>query len=226
MADPIRLIELELQVALLPPISRREHLVGPRLHAERLGALWRTDDDVPLADAFRLLDIAVIAGAILRLSVEIESADSRYWTFPELEELLPALRALAWEEILAGRLTVEGVAGVREGRRRRIPPVRLQRLTPDWVLSWLTRSGQDEFTDVRVRREAPRPPRWQKPPSPATMRTALMKIEKNLPPGAVPSEPDMRALLAKEMGRPISRQQVRDALLKFPHLKRTRGQRN
>ena len=64
---------MRLRIALLPPISRAAHLSGPSLHAERLVALWQTDD-VPLADAFRLLEIAAIAGAILRLAVKIEPA--------------------------------------------------------------------------------------------------------------------------------------------------------
>lgn len=224
MAEPIPLAELVLRIALLSPISRGVHLDGPRLHAERLVALWQADDDAVLSEAYRLLDAAAVARAIMRLAVEIEHGDPRYWTFPELEELLPALRDLAWDEILAGRLTVEAVAGVHEGRRRRIPPVQLQRLEPDWPLSRLTHAGQDEFTDVRVRRVVPRAPKRQRPPSRATMRAALKKIEAGLSPDTVPSFAELWAALRNEVG-PISRQSAREALIEYaPHLRRTRGQ--
>jgi hypothetical protein len=41
LAEPIPLAELELRIALLPPISRGEHLGGPVMHARRLVQLWR-----------------------------------------------------------------------------------------------------------------------------------------------------------------------------------------
>ena len=41
MAEPIPLAELELRIALLPPIGRAAHLAGPTLHARRLVQLWR-----------------------------------------------------------------------------------------------------------------------------------------------------------------------------------------
>ena len=102
--------ELELRIALLPPLSRGLHLAGPRVHAERLVALWRSDDPVPLGEAFRLLvDVDMVAGAILRTIANSEHGypDPRHWRFPDLEALLPELRACAWQEILAGRLLVE-----------------------------------------------------------------------------------------------------------------------
>ena len=60
------LAEIEFRVAVLPPISRGAHLAGPQLHAERLIELWRTDDDVPLAEAFRVLNVETVAGVIWR----------------------------------------------------------------------------------------------------------------------------------------------------------------
>jgi hypothetical protein len=41
VAEPIDWLELELRIALLPPISRAAHLGGPVLHARRLVQLWR-----------------------------------------------------------------------------------------------------------------------------------------------------------------------------------------
>jgi len=52
MTMPSTLMGLAFEIAMLPPISRGAHLDGPRLHAERLVALWRNDNDVPLAEAF------------------------------------------------------------------------------------------------------------------------------------------------------------------------------
>ncbi|MET0674254.1 MAG: hypothetical protein ABW175_00500, partial [Bradyrhizobium sp.] len=68
MADPLALAEVELRIGLLPPISRGSHLIGPALHAQQLVELWGVsgDDDVPLAQAYRLLDVEAVTGAILR----------------------------------------------------------------------------------------------------------------------------------------------------------------
>jgi hypothetical protein len=60
------LAEIEFRLALLPPISRSAHLAGPKLHAERLIALWKADGEIALAEAFRLLDVETVAGVILR----------------------------------------------------------------------------------------------------------------------------------------------------------------
>jgi hypothetical protein len=77
------------------------------------------NDHVLLAEAFRLLDADAVAGAVLRGTVELErEGDPRYWTFPTLEELLPALRELAWQRVLAGNLLVEGIEGIRGKRHR------------------------------------------------------------------------------------------------------------
>src|SRR5262249_4416231 len=91
MADLLGAAELELRIALLPPISRGVHLGGPALHARRLVELWRVDDndDILLAQAFRLLDTSVVEGAIFRTAVAKDYPDDwRYWTLPPLEDLL------------------------------------------------------------------------------------------------------------------------------------------
>ena len=83
MAKPIPPFELALQIALMPPLSRGAHLAGPRLHAQRLVELWQVavDDDVPLAEAFRLLDVGAVGGAILRVTLARERKhDPRYST--------------------------------------------------------------------------------------------------------------------------------------------------
>jgi hypothetical protein len=151
MAD-LPLIEIEFRMTLLPPISRGAHLAGPRLHAERLVELWKAVGEVPLQEAFRLLDAEAVAGAILRTSVERDyRGDSRHWHFAPLADLLPELRALAWQDVLAGQLVVEAIPGERGKRHRTLLPLELPRLTPDWELSRLTREGRDAYVEVRVR---------------------------------------------------------------------------
>src|SRR5512143_2448860 len=97
MADPLASAELELRIALLPPISRGAHLNGPALHARQLVKLWEVngDEDVPLTQAFRLLDVEAVTGAILRTLVMADKdypADLCHWTFPSLPDLLPELQ--------------------------------------------------------------------------------------------------------------------------------------
>ena len=125
MAEAIPLAELALRILILPPISRGMHFAGPNCgpeqHARRLVKLWQVaeNDHVLLAEAFRLLDADAVADAVLRGTVELErEGDPRYWTFPTLEELLPALRELAWQRVLAGNLLVEGIEGIRGKRHR------------------------------------------------------------------------------------------------------------
>jgi hypothetical protein len=88
MAEPIPLAELELRIALLPRISRGAHLGAPRIHAERLVELWKieADDDVPLEQAFRLLDAEAVAGAILRTTAA-RNAGIAAWTEENLAKL-------------------------------------------------------------------------------------------------------------------------------------------
>jgi hypothetical protein len=138
MAVLLPLAELE-SIALLPPISRGAHLGGPPLHARRLIDIWQVadGDDVPLAQAFRLLDEGAIAGAILRTLHAGDreySGDPRHWIFPPFADLLPELRGLSWQLMLDGALQVEGVRGARGKRRRAILPAELPRLAPDWNL--------------------------------------------------------------------------------------------
>jgi hypothetical protein len=150
MAEALPLAEIELQILLMPPISGGAHLGGPTLHAERLVALWAVDDgdDVPLSDAFRLLDVPSVAGVLLRATVE--RGDARYWPFPSLMELLAPLREVAWQEILAGRLVV-----VPRGRRA-LPAAELPGFVPDWQHSLLTRPRADRvYAGVRVGRLPP-----------------------------------------------------------------------
>src|SRR5262249_58306496 len=172
MVDSLPLAELEFRIALLPAISRGAHLAGPTLHARRLVELWKVDDndDVPLAQAFRLLDTEAVAGAILRTVMAGEyPGDRRHWIFPPLADLLPELQELAWQAMLDGALLVEAIKGVRGTRPRVVLLAELPRLRPDWRLSRLVRvgcdgcdgeigrGGRDEFIDVRVRRPPAEP---------------------------------------------------------------------
>jgi hypothetical protein len=88
LAEPIPFAELELRIALLPPVSRGAHLWGPAIHAERLVELWKieADDDVPLEQAFRLLDAGAVAGAILRMTAA-RDAGIAAWTEENLAKL-------------------------------------------------------------------------------------------------------------------------------------------
>jgi hypothetical protein len=60
VAEPIPLAELELRIALLPPVSRGAHLGGPTIHARRLVQLWRggemTADEIGQASNDELID--------------------------------------------------------------------------------------------------------------------------------------------------------------------------
>jgi hypothetical protein len=138
--------ELALRIALLPPISRGVFAMeAARQFSAQLIELWRkVDDDVALGGVYRLLDAETVAGVVLRILAETEGTDPRYWTLPDLDALLPALRAEAWEEIMAGRLLVEAV---KAGQHQTLAPVLLRQLVPDW--QW---SSVGEFTDARVRR--------------------------------------------------------------------------
>jgi hypothetical protein len=156
MAELLSALELELRIALLPPISRASPFNGARLHAQRLIEAWKVDDDddVPLRQGYRLLDAEAVAGAILRVLTmgdkDYASGDPGKWQFPCLEDLLPELHELTWQAILAGMLLAEGVG---EGKSHDIIPLTaLPRLRPDMELSRLTFGGRDEFIAARVRR--------------------------------------------------------------------------
>ena len=145
MAESIPFAELELRIAFLPPVSRGAHLGGPAIHAERLVELWKIEagDDVPLEQAFRLLDAETVAGVILRATLAKDAgveawtvehlakfwdaadnndgeapakdypSDPRYWTFPSLSGLLFELQELCWEALLDGVWRTEALKIVR-----------------------------------------------------------------------------------------------------------------
>jgi hypothetical protein len=231
MAKPIPPFELSLQIALLPPLSRGEHLAGPRLHAQRLVELWQVaaDDDVPLAEAFRLLDMEAVEGAIWRVTVARERKhDPRYWTFPEIEELLPKLRELAWQRMLAGTLLVEANKGLRGKRYRTVLSTELPRLVPDWRLSRLMLSGRDEFIDVHVQRAPMESTKkaWRKSYADDELKTATEAVAQTCGPGEQPSFGDFWKALQRTL-KGVTRRQAQHALRKFaPRLRGRPGYRS
>jgi hypothetical protein len=229
--DILGLAEIEFRIALLPPISRGAHLIGPRLHAKRLIEIWHSADSVvSLAEAFRLLDADAIAGVILRTVTANEYAgDPRHWIFPPFADLLAPLREAAWQEVLAGRLVLEAIKGITGRRRQPLTPALLPRLTPDWELARLTRDGRDEWIAVRVHlmaaTEIPRP--WQPKPSPEQIKAAAKAIAKAYPPpnGWLPF-PKFWAELKARAGAGVTKRQALRALNDHaPHLRVAPGQR-
>jgi hypothetical protein len=224
--------ELELRIALLPPISRGAR-DGSLLHARRLIELWPVadGDDVPLTEAFRFLDAEAVARAIRRtlyLSDKEYPNDRRHWYFPCLGDLLPELRERVWQLTLDGVLTIEAIPGVRGKRHRVVLPAELPRLTPDWELSRLILSGVDEFIDVRARRAPAEPIKkaWRKKPSRGDIKTAMLDIAKGYPAGAHPSESELWGALKARLGS-VTQKQARAALNDYaPHLKGRRGHRS
>jgi hypothetical protein len=226
MAEAIPLAELALRVLVLPPISGGTHFAGPNCgpeqHARRLVQLWQVaeSDHVLLAEAFRLLDVNAVTGAISRGMVELErESNSRYWTFPTLEELLPALRELAWQRMLAGDLLVEGIKGIRGKRHRSVLLAELPRLSPKWELSRLTQGGRDEFIEVRVQRTPAEllKKAWREKPSDTDVRSALADVAKSYSPGARPAEKEILGKVRDHrLGSGATREQVRDALKTSP----------
>jgi hypothetical protein len=221
------LAEIEARLMLLPPISRGAHLAGPRLHAERLIKLWKTDGEVALAEAFRLLDVETVAAVILRTVTagDYDKGDPRRWHFPPFADLLPPLREAAWQEILAGKLVLEAIKGVTGRRHQPLVLALLPRLTPDWELSRLTRDGLDEYIEIRVRpmpaTDIPRP--WQGKPSRGDVEAAASKIAEAYPPPAQLPFENFWAALKERVGPKVTRQQARDALK--THAKHLQGRR-
>jgi hypothetical protein len=238
MAELLPLAELEFRIVLLPPISRGAHLGGPALHARRLVKLWKVDgdDDLPLAQAFRLLNAEAVERAIMRSLVALEyPGDQRHWVFPRLETLLPNLREASWQEMLAGTLLTEGKKDARTKQHRTVLPPELARLTPDWELSRLTRGCADEFIDVRVRREPAEPAKknWREHPSKEKVEAAMQDIAKEYPPAHKYSQDTRRPSLDEILGKlkdrlgDVTRKQARDALTEVaPHLGGRRGYRS
>lgn len=218
--------EIELRIALLPPISRGAHLAGPHLHAERLVALWKADAPVTLGEAFRLLGVEAVAEVILQASVECDGGDPRHWQFPPFAVLLALLRAQVWEEMLAGKITLEAIKGFRGRRHQPLAPTLLPRLAPDWELGRLTRAVQDEYIDVRARpalvSAIPRP--WQQKPSNAEVGNVVADVAKAFSSANPPSFDEFWALV-KDRLPGTTLHQMRKALREqAPHLRRARGQ--
>jgi len=230
MADLLPSAELEFRILLLPPISRGTHLDGPALHARRLVELWKVEgnDDIPLVQAFRLLEAPTVEGAIWRAlymgdSDEPDSGTS--WQFPSLEELLPELRQLSWQAMLDGTLAVEAIKGVRGKWRRSVLPAELPRLAPDWELSRLCLDKRDEFIDVRVRRPPAEPVKksWRNLPSQKELNGAMDEIAGDYPQGARPSFKEVWGKL-KERWPDFPRDPARKAIKDYaPQLRVRRG---
>jgi hypothetical protein len=184
---------------------------------------------VPLVQAFRLLDVPAVAGAVLRGMVELEQeGNPRYWTFPTLEELLPELRELAWQRMLASSLLVEGIKGIRGKRYRSLLPAELPRLAPDWELSRLTRDGRDEFIDVRVRHAPAAPVKraWRESPSRGALKNAAEDVAQRYPHGAKPSFKEFWGAL-KKLIPGVTRTDAQTALKDYaPQLRGRRGYRS
>jgi hypothetical protein len=222
-------VEIEFRIALLPPISRGAHLAGPQLHAERLIEIWKADSEVPLGEAFRLLDVETVERVILRTVVagDYDEGDPRHWHFPPFSNLLPSLREAAWQEILAGTFVLEAIKGITGRRYRPLVPALLPRLAPDWELSRLTRDGRDEYIEVRVRpmpaADIPWPWR-QKKPSRDELKDAVEDAAEAYSSEDPPLFDEFWA--AVKIRAPRTTQiQMRKALKEqVPHLHRARGQ--
>jgi hypothetical protein len=207
------LFEIALQISLLPSISRGTHLAGPRLHAERLVELWRPESAVSLAQAFRLLDVSAVERVIQQSMAAGEYGDSRHWQFPEFEQLLPPLRDLVWQEVLADHLTVEGTSA--KGTRRALRCTEAQDLEPDWPRSRLLLAGRCVFADAEAWHVPTRPAKksWQKPPSQADLKDEMEQIACTYPAGATPSADEIWDKLKvrwPELTRAVARQALKD----------------
>jgi hypothetical protein len=354
LAEPIPFAELELRIALLPPISRGAHLGGPAIHARRLVQLWRGgemtageigkasddeliarrtiltdgaearaidaalrarkrskpiieeardredlkrawervrsskemttdavrnylheielatpkesrpetpkpsdranywgDDDVPLSQAFRLLDVEAVARAISRTALISDNDypnDPIHWPLPPLNDLLPELHDAVWQALLDSELQIEAIPYER-GKTGKIPcvipSIELARLSPDWKLSRLCRGDLDEFVEARVRRAPadtpvetsteppvePEPPaetsdeapRRQRP-SRAQLKAAMEEIAQGYPKDAHPP-PFKEIEAALKIRHPgATRSQLREVVAKHaPQLHGERG---
>jgi hypothetical protein len=237
MTGLLPLKEIEFRIALLPPISRgspiseewpaRAH-AGLWLHADRLIDLWKVDDgdDVSLAQAWRLLDLEAVVGAVLRTLAASEqgyTGDPRYWHFQPLADVLPELRECSWQEMLAGDFEVAAIRGIQGRNYHSISPLEVRRLVPDWELSRLVREGEDVLLEVRVRRRSTEAIKtnWRQPMSKDELRTAAEAIVRECAPGMRLSEPDFWNRLKDRTGRPdLPRQTARNALDNYaPQLK-------
>jgi hypothetical protein len=231
MAEPIPLFELEMQIALLPRVSRRAHLAGPAIHAQRLVELWKVDDDVPLSQAFRLLPEEEVERAIARtalMSNHDYPNDRVHWPLPPLHDLLPGLHDAAWQALLDGELQIEATRYER-GKvglaARPVPLVELPRLSPGFELSRLCRGDRDEWLDARVRRAPVELPKHEptKPTKKSDLKIAMEEVAAAYPPGAHPPEAKIWGRL-KILLPGVSRAEARLALKNWaPHLRLERG---
>jgi hypothetical protein len=238
MVAALALLEIEFRIALLPPITRgaalceanpARVLAGPWLHADRLIDIWKVDDGerVPLAQAWRLLDLEAVHGAILRTlaaSEEGYTGDPRYWHFPPLTDLLLELRECSWQAMLAGELEIEAIRGVQAKTYRGISPLELPRLVPDWELSRLVRDGEGVvLLEVRVRRRSTEPIKtnWRGPILRDELKVAAEAIAQEYAPGTRLSESDFWARLKDRTERSdLPRQVARNAFDEYaPQLK-------
>jgi hypothetical protein len=231
VAERLGLAELELCIAVLPPLSRGFHLDGPRLHAERLVKLWAVEDDIALGEAFRLLPVDALADVILRTVVAADPVrhDPRHWTFPTLAAMLPELQQATWQEIMAGRLQLTAIKGMRGKVHRIIPPKELVRLAPDWSVGRLIQDGRDEYIDVRCRRmSAPSAKPWSsKALSRTDLRAATEAIAHEQPPGTKLTFAKFQAALHERLGRQVPQKAAREAMTDWaPQLKLIRGYRD
>jgi hypothetical protein len=232
MAESIPLAELEFRILLLPPVSRGTHLAGPAIHAERLVELWKIEagDDVPLEQAFRLLDVKTVASAIFRTALMSDHDypnDFVHWPLPPLNHLLPELNDAAWQAVLDGELQIEAIRyerGKTGLAARPVPLVELPRLSPDWGLSRLCRDHRDEWLDSRVRRAPVEPPKREPKPKKSDLKIAMEEVAATYPPGAHPPSGEIWRALDDLAGPGVTRAQARAALAKYaPHLRGERG---
>jgi hypothetical protein len=177
---------------------------------------------VPLREAFRLLvDAVEVAGAILRTIAASEHGypDPRHWRFPDLEVLLPELRAIVWDKILAGHLVVEA-------NGRALTPATLSTLTPDWPTSRLLRRTRP-FVKVTVRLLPTAPVRrTSRKAAPAAIEAAARRIAERHKSGELLVFHDFWQQLKAELpGFTITQQIARRALNYVPQLRGKRGYR-
>jgi hypothetical protein len=173
------------------------------------------DDDVPLSQAFRLLDVEAVARAIANTALMSDNDypnDPVHWPLPPLGDMLPELQAAVWEALLDGALLVEAIKGLNGTRRRAVLPVELARLRPDWSLSRLCLGKQDEFISARVRRAPAKPVKknWRERPSDEAVDTGMREIAKGYGSDARPALEDVWKALKTLPGlEEVTREQVR-----------------
>jgi hypothetical protein len=194
------------------------------------------DDDVPLEQAFRLLDVEAVARAIFRTALMSDHDypnDPAHWPLPPLSDLLLELNEAAWQAVLDGELQIEAIRyerGKAGGTPCVVPSIELARLSPDWNLSRLCRGDLDEFVEARVRRAATNPVKrnWRKLPSDPDVENAMFEIAKAYGPDAHPAFNDVWDALKTSLGPEVTRDQVRKVLGKkaFSHLRGQRGYRS